>query len=203
MKLPLILFDLDNTLYPPESGVLQEINRRIGIFCAGYFGIGVEEANEMRRGMHLVYGTTLQWLRVCHGMNDPEPYIKAIHPEDMSSFVSPDPQLRFFLSELPVDYVIFTNAPMEHARRTLKALNLNDLFPRVWDLRSMSYQGKPHRDSYELILGDLGLKAGDALLVDDSEVNIEGFEKLGGRVLPVGNLSISAWMKKLSILLES
>jgi len=203
MNPPFLLFDLDNTLYPPSSGILQEMNRRIGIFCAGYFGITVEEANAMRRDKHLVYGTTLQWLRTCHGLEDPEPYIKAIHPENIASFVTPDPELRLFISNLPTDYILFTNSPMEHAQRTLKALNLEDLFPRIWDLRRLGFRGKPHREAYEQVLDDLGLQAEEALLIDDNKANTDGFRSIGGRVLPVGDLSISRWMKELSMILEA
>ncbi|MCK5736348.1 MAG: HAD hydrolase-like protein, partial [Spirochaetaceae bacterium] len=169
MKAPFLFFDLDNTLYPPSAGVLQEMNRRIGFFCADYFGIDVVQANEMRRGKHHVYGTTLQWLRVCHGLKDPEPYIQAIHPVNITSFVKPNPALRSFISRISTDYILLTNSPMEHALRTLKALELDDLFPRIWDLRRMGYRGKPYREAYELVLDDLGIKADEALLIDDNE----------------------------------
>jgi putative hydrolase of the HAD superfamily len=202
MKQPFLLFDLDNTLYPPSSGILQEMNRRIGYFCAEYFGIDVDQANEMRRGKHLIYGTTLQWLRSCHGLEDPEPYIKAIHPVDIESFVEPDPELRSFISRLPGEYILLTNSPMEHALRTLRALDLEDLFPRIWDLRRLGYRGKPYREAYEKVLADLGLHASEALLIDDNEANIDGFRKLGGRVLPVRDLTIAQWMEKLSMILE-
>ena len=201
MKAPFILFDLDNTLYPSSSGVLQEMNRRIGVFCADYFGVDEDEANAMRADMHTIFGTTLQWLRVCHGMMDPEPFIQAIHPVNMESFVNPDPALRSYLKDLPGDYVLLTNSPMEHAERTLKALNLADLFPRIWDLRRMGYRGKPHREAYERVLGDLGLRADEALLVDDNKANINGFRSLGGRVLTVYDMPISCWMNELTELL--
>ncbi len=198
MKPPFFLFDLDNTLYPASSGVLQEMNRRMGVFCAEYFGVDEDEANAMRRGKHSIFGTTLQWLRVCHGLMDPEPYIQAIHPVNMESFVDPDPVLKSYISDLPGEYILLTNSPMEHALRTLKALDLMDLFPRIWDLRRMGYRGKPHRDAYERVLGDLGLKAAEALLIDDNKANINGFRSLGGRVLPVRDLPVSHWMDELT-----
>lgn len=203
MKAPFLLFDLDNTLYPASSGVLQEMNRRIGVFCADYFGVEEDEANAMRRGKHSIFGTTLQWLRVCHGLMDPEPYIQAIHPMDMESFVNPDPALRSYIANLPGEYVLLTNSPMEHAKRTLEALDLSDLFPRIWDLRRMGYRGKPHREAYERVLGDLGLKAAEALLIDDNKANINGFRSLGGRVLPVQDMPISHWMNELTELLRA
>lgn len=201
MDFPFIFFDLDNTLYPASSGVLQEMNRRIGVFCAKYFGISEDEANIMRKGQHHSFGTTLQWLRVCHGLMDPEPYIEAIHPVNIEDFIKPDPQLRSFISTLPKDYVLLTNSPMEHALRTLKVLDLEDLFPRIWDLRRMGYRGKPQKEAYEMVLGDLGLKASETILVDDNGANLNGFTELGGKVLPVHDEPISNWMKKLTLLM--
>jgi putative hydrolase of the HAD superfamily len=203
MKAPFLLFDLDDTLYPASSGVLKEVNRRIGVFCADFFGIDEDEANRMRQGTHVRYGTTLQWLRICHGMKDPEPYIEAIHPVNIEDFVRPDPALRDFLSRIRNDYVLFTNSPLEHANRTLKALGLHDLFPRIWDLRRLGYRGKPHREAFHRVLGDLGLAPQEAILIDDSTVNIDGFRRMGGGVLPVHELDSTAWTSRLTELLDA
>jgi len=202
MSASFILFDLDNTLYPASAGVLKEMNRRIAWFVAEYFGVDFDEAEGMRKGKAAMFGTTLQWLRICHGLYDPEPFIQMVHPANMNEWVSPDAELREFLLNLPVDYALFTNSPREHALRTLDALGVSDLFPRIWDLRRLGYRGKPHRDSYERILGDLGLRAGEALLVDDSQANIRGFEKLGGRVLHVQDMPVSHWKNQLGEILR-
>jgi putative hydrolase of the HAD superfamily len=202
MRRPVILFDLDDTLYPSVSGVLQEMNRRMGVFCAEFFGVDEDTANRMRREKNILFGTTLQWLRVCHGLQDPEPYIRATHPADMENYLRPDPVLRDFLISLEQDYVLFTNSPIEHARRTLKALGLDGLFHRIWDLRRLGYRGKPHREAYERVLGDLGLTPPEAVLVDDSPANIEGFRRLGGKVLPVDGLSSAQWTGRLAELLD-
>lgn len=201
MSASFILFDLDNTLYPASTGVLKEMNRRIAWFVAEYFGVDIQEAEGMRKGKAAMFGTTLQWLRICHGLYDPEPFIERVHPTNMNEWVLPDTELREFLLNLPVDYALFTNAPLEHALRTLDALGVADLFPRIWDLRRLGYRGKPHRESYERILGDLGLQAGETLLVDDNQANIRGFERLGGRVMHVQDTMVSDWKNQLSEIL--
>ena len=198
MPLPMVLFDLDNTLYPPESGVMPEMNRRMSLFVAEYLGVSVEEARDLRQGKPEVFGTTLQWLRVCHSLHDPTPYIDAVHPADMHNWVSANPDLRRFLEHLPADYVLFTNSPLEHADRTLRALGIRDLFPRIWDLRRMGYRGKPDRIAYERILGDLGLHPRDALLVDDNLANLEAFTRMGGRVVSADGRDAPAWMADLA-----
>jgi len=203
MAAPFVLFDLDNTLYPASAGVLPEMNRRIGRFVADFFDVPMDEAERLRRIRPDRYGTTLQWLRICHGLTDPEPFIDAVHPADMAAFVEPDPELRDFLGRLAADFVLFTNSPREHAERTLDALDLADLFPRIWDLRRLGYRGKPHRCAYERVLGDLGLRPQDAILVDDSPANIAGFRNLGGRVLFVDDVPPASWIRDLSAALEA
>lgn len=198
MALPFIFFDLDNTLYPPDSGVMPEMNRRMSIYVADYFGISTEDALRMRRGKTDLFGTTLQWLRVCHNLTDPESYLASVHPTDMESWVDPDPVLRQFLLRIPSDYALFTNSPIEHAHRTLRALELEDLFPRIWDLRRMGYRGKPDRIAYERILGDLGLHAGETLLVDDNQANLDAFTALGGQVVSAVGLTSEQWMPVLA-----
>lgn len=200
---PFILFDLDNTLYSPATGVMKEMNRRMILFTAEYLGVTEEEASEMRREKPLLFGTTLQWLRVCHGMMNPEPYIAAVHPGDIESWIAPDPLLRKSLSSLESDFVLFTNSPLEHADRTLKALGIDDLFPRIWDIRRMGYRGKPQQDSYRRILGDLGLAAGDCILVDDNEANLSAFREMGGHIFPVRDEPVSIWFPLLEAELDN
>ena len=198
MAEPFILFDLDNTLYPPESGLMREMDRRMTLFVADWLSVDVETAGEMRRERGPRFGTTLEWLREYHGLEDPEPYLKAVHPEDVARIVSPDPGLRAFLLSLPNEYVLFTNSPLEHARRTLAALAIDDLFPRIWDLRRMGFEGKPSRSAFELILGDLGLAPCEALLVDDNRDNLSAFRDLGGNAFDTKDRSPSSWTVELA-----
>lgn len=203
MPLPFILFDLDNTLYPAESGLMCEMGRRMSLFVADFLSVDLETAEAMRNTRGAEFGTTLEWLRGIHGLDDPEPYLRTVHPEDVECFVSPDPHLRAFLLSLPNEYALFTNSPLEHAHRTLTALELADLFPHIWDLRRMGFEGKPARAAFELILGDLKLRPDEALLVDDSEDNLAAFQKLGGHILDTNDRNPSSWTVELAECLEN
>lgn len=203
MAHPFILFDLDNTLYPSSSGLMDEIDRRVIDFTARYLNVDHNEAVRRRRARPSCMGTTLQWLRICHGLTDPEPYIEAVHPADMHRYLVPDPALHRYIDSLPADYALFTNSPLEHAERALTALGLRDLFPRIWDLRRMGLRGKPHPEAYRRILGDLGLNAPEALLVDDNSFNLEGFRTMGGQIVSAETAPISQWTAELKTLLGS
>lgn len=190
MRYPFILFDLDNTLYPASSGILSEINRRILRFVAEYLNIDEQQADALRHGQIGRYGTTLQWLRVCHGLSNPEPFIRAVHPDNINNYVEPLPELREMLENLPGPYALLTNSPKEHADRVLSALGIPDLFPQIWDLRRLGFRGKPQRSAYERVLGDIGILPNEAILVDDSPANIAGFQAVGGKTLFVDDSGI-------------
>lgn len=196
-----VLFDLDDTLYHHSTGVLAEIDRRITQFTSQYLGLPAAEADAMRRRTISRYGTTLQWLRVCQDLKDPDVYLRDVHPVNLEDFIPPDPVLRRYLENLPADFVLFTNSPLEHAEKALKALGVEDLFPRIWDIRRLGFRGKPHKEAYLRILGDLGLRPDETVLVDDSLANITGFRNIGGHGIHVGKGPLTDWMAELDSLL--
>ncbi|RLC55987.1 MAG: pyrimidine 5'-nucleotidase, partial [Chloroflexota bacterium] len=49
MALKFIIFDLDDTLYSRESGLMQEVGRRIQIWLCHHLGLTWEEAVALRR----------------------------------------------------------------------------------------------------------------------------------------------------------
>jgi putative hydrolase of the HAD superfamily len=203
MAEPFILFDLDNTLYPADSGLMCEMDRRMTLFVAEYLSMDFETAEANRRAREPRFGTTLEWLRGLHGLEDPEPYLRTVHPADVERLIPPDPGLREFLANLPNGFALFTNSPLEHAQRTLDALGVSDLFSSIWDLRRMGFKGKPSRKAYDLILGDLGLRPSEALLVDDNRDNLEAFSELGGNVFDPGLRGPSSWIDGLAEHMEA
>ena len=78
MRPRVILFDLDNTLYPPECGLLQHLDDRINEFVSGFLSVSLEEAKALRRRYIRQYGTTLHGLKAEHGL-PPADYLSAVH----------------------------------------------------------------------------------------------------------------------------
>lgn len=181
-----LLFDVDNTLYDAGCGVEQEMNRRINTLLCERFSVSEEEAIALRRENLPVYGTTLRWLQVCHGLKEIRDYMEYVHPEDLNEYIPPNPDLRTMLEESSCRLEILTNGPEFHARRVLKALGIDDLFPHVYALEWLGFKGKPYACAYEKVLDHLGEKAADVLFLDDKEVNLEAFAALGGHGILVG-----------------
>src|SRR5271154_4802318 len=56
------VFDLDNTLYPPDSGIWPRIDERITLFLVELFGIDGLSARALHKHYYSRHGTTLSGL---------------------------------------------------------------------------------------------------------------------------------------------
>jgi putative hydrolase of the HAD superfamily len=180
-----ILFDLDNTIYPLGSGVMELISQRISRFMAEQMGLPPDEVNRLRHDYWVQYGTTLRGLQIHYGV-DPEEYLAFVHDIPVEDLLHPDPELDWMLAELAPEKTIFTNATTEHARRVLQALGVERHFSRVFDIRFLDYRSKPNEDAYRRVLDALSVAADQCLLVEDSARNIEPARALGMKTVLVG-----------------
>ncbi len=175
-----VLFDLDNTLYSPRIGLEDAVVLRINAFISTYFGVDQAEAARMRNAKRKAYGTTLEWLMAEHGLNDPEPYYAAVHPENEADDLEIDEAVDRFVRTLPVPASVLTNAPMEHANRILDRLGLHGVFEHIFDIRRNELKGKPQASAYERALSTIGRPVEDVLFVDDAPSYVDGYRDLGG-----------------------
>jgi putative hydrolase of the HAD superfamily len=60
---PVVFFDLDDTLYRSDSGVMEAISRRITDFVILHFGKSEAEAERLRVHWRELYGTALRGMR--------------------------------------------------------------------------------------------------------------------------------------------
>jgi putative hydrolase of the HAD superfamily len=181
--LKLALFDLDNTLYPESSGMDHDINRRMVGFVASYLGMPLEEARAFRHEHAKKYGTTLEWLRTEQSFSDTEGYFAIVHPDGEEYCIEPAPELGPLLDSLPMRKAVLTNSPSEHAERVLAKLGVRDRFEAVYDIRFNCLQGKPHPEAYLRACEASGVRAEEALFVDDMPKYVHAFIELGGRGL--------------------
>jgi putative hydrolase of the HAD superfamily len=179
--LRLALFDLDDTLYHHSIGMGDEIVGRMSRYVAGYLGLSLEEAIELRRREAVKYGTTLEWLRAEKGFVDVEEYFAAVHPEGEEGILSEDPELARVLDAIDLPKAVLTNSPAEHARRVLARLGVADRFEAVYDIRFNELRGKPWPDSYRRSCEAMGARVEDSIFVDDLPKYVRGFLDLGGK----------------------
>ena len=111
------LFDLDNTLYPAESGFMGQVEGRMTAFVAKVTGLPMEEAYGLQKKYLAEHGLTLKGLMLHHGV-DPADFHALFH--DLSlELLAQDPELVAAIASLPGRRLIFTNADDKHAERVL------------------------------------------------------------------------------------
>lgn len=181
----IILFDLDNTLYPPERQLFSLIDVRINRYMCEVVGIPTSEVDGLRRRYWAEYGVTLQGL-IRHFDIDPEDYLTYVHDVDIPSRLAPVPELREMLAGLPHRRIVFTNGSICHANRVLSALGITDLFEQVFDIRIAGYQPKPFPEPYRAVLDALGAQAGHCVMVEDARENLQTAKNLGMATVLVG-----------------
>jgi len=180
-----LIFDLDNTLYPAEKQLFGLIDVRINRYMTEIVGIPAPDVDALRRQYWKLYGVTLQGLIRHHGV-DPEDYLLYVHDVDVRSRLAPDPVLREALSNLPHRKAVFTNGSSCHANRVLSALGIADIFEEVYDIRVAAYLPKPWPEPYHAVLEKLGTTPDRCIMIEDSRDNLETAKKLGMGTILVG-----------------
>lgn len=179
-----ILFDLDETLYPRDAGLMQEIGARILRYMVERMGFTPEAAEAKRPYYYHKYGTSLRGL-MAEETVDAEDYLRFVHDVDITLYIGPNPELDAMLRRIPLSKVVFTNATREHARRVLDALGIADHFPFVVDVRAMDYASKPDPQAYRRILDAIGARAEECIIVEDTPRNLLPAKAMGMKTILV------------------
>ncbi len=179
MRFTTIFFDLDDTLYPPDSGVWEAVGDRILDFMHHEVGIPLENITETRMELFNKYGTTLRGLNVNYGI-DIHKYLAYVHDVPLSELIQPNPWLQEILQHIQARKFIFTNADKAHARRTLSVLGIEDCFDGMVDVLDVQPYCKPDPEAFAIALqitGESDYK--QCILVDDHEQNLQVARRLG------------------------
>ncbi|HVP31202.1 MAG TPA: pyrimidine 5'-nucleotidase [Myxococcota bacterium] len=173
-----LLIDLDDTLYPAESGVLPRLDERINAYLREELGVPAGEVDGLRRSLRNTHGTTLHGLMARHPI-DRDHYLRFVHDADLSDLLRPDPALRALLARVPGRKLVFTNAPRAHARNVLALLDVADAFEAVIAIEDHDYLPKPNPVAFERALARAGVAAEACAFVDDTRQNVLAARRLG------------------------
>jgi putative hydrolase of the HAD superfamily len=147
MQITTIFFDLDDTLYPPATGLWRAIKARINKYMCERLGMPEEEAARLREIYFLQYGTTMRGLQAHHNV-DTRDFLAYVHDLPLKKYLSPDPIQRSVIASLHTQNLIFTNADSLHARRVLTALDLVEFFPIMVDIHTVAPHCKPMPEAF-------------------------------------------------------
>ena len=149
------VFDLDNTLYPADSGIWPRIDERITLFLVELFGIDGQSARALHKHYYSRHGTTLAGLVEEH-LDLTERFLDFVHDIDRSS-LKPDPVLAHEIGRLRGRKLIFTNGSRSHAILTAKQLGLDGLFEEAFDIVAAGLTPKPAEGAYDAFFERCGV----------------------------------------------
>ena len=181
-----IIFDLDNTLYPKETGLLNEVGKRINEFICKKFNFNDEDATTRKKKFFHKYGTTLKGLMIEEGI-EPEEYLKFVHNLNTKDFLKRNEELINVLSRIKQKKIIFTNSPKEHVLSVIKVLGIENFFSGIYDIRFLEFNSKPQKEGYNKVVKHAGINPKESMMVDDYEHNLKPAKELGMTTVLVGN----------------
>lgn len=178
------LFDLDDTLYPEETGIMDLIRARITAFVMRITGLDEEEARQVQRGWFEVHGASLPGLLKEHDVSVQD-FLIDIHDVPLDT-VTPDPRLRAALARLPGRRFVFTNGSSGHAERVLDKLGVADLFAGVFHIESGGLIPKPDPRTFQAVINQFGLAPARTAFFEDTARNLAPAADIGMTTVLIG-----------------
>ncbi|ETX27538.1 pyrimidine 5'-nucleotidase [Roseivivax isoporae] len=178
------VFDLDNTLYPPDARLFDQIEARMSAYMVRELGFDPAEADRLRRVYWREHGTTLAGLMAEHAML-PDPFLEDVHRITFDA-LTPDPALAGRIAALPGRKIIYTNGTAPYAREVIAARGLDGLFDAIYGVTEAGYRPKPERAAFETVFGRDGLRPTRAAMFEDDPRNLAVPHAMGLRTVLVG-----------------
>ena len=184
------VFDLDNTLYPPEIRLFEQIQVKMTAFVMEALRVDRDTACRLRQQYWMEHGTTLAGLMRVHGI-DPGRYLEVVHDIDFSP-LTPDAALAEGIAALPGRRVVYTNGSAPYAERVIEARGLSGLFDAVYGVEHAGYLPKPERAAYEAVFATDGLDPNAAAMFEDDPRNLAAPHAMGMRTVHVAPEPLAA-----------
>ena len=172
------VFDLDDTLYPRDSGLWAQIDQRISAYVKKQLELDDdEEVKRLRHYFREKYGGALRGL-IEEYFVDVDDYLKDVHNIDYSSLKT-DQKLANDIAKLPGRKFIFTNGDRAHARRVLTHRGLEGCFDGIYDVTFTDFLPKPYRAAYDRFLGHFSIDPEKTAMFEDNLANLATCKELG------------------------
>ena len=173
------IFDLDNTLYPPEENIFSQIDKKMTTFISENLKISHEEAFNIQKQNFIDHGTTLAgFMNTGNSKINPDKFLEYVHDINLNS-LKEDNKLRKILLMLPGKKYIFTNGTKKHAENVLKKLNLENIFRSIFGIKEANYLPKPNIETYNLFLKINNIDPKTSIMFEDMGRNLIPAKELG------------------------
>ncbi|KAK1779110.1 Haloacid dehalogenase-like hydrolase-domain-containing protein [Copromyces sp. CBS 386.78] len=180
-------FDIDNCLYPKSAKVHDLMADLIDQYFAKHLNLSWDDAVRLHKEYYQNYGLAIEGL-VRHHEIDPLEYNSQVDDAlPLDSIIKPSASLKKLLQDIDKSKVklwLFTNAYINHARRVIKLLEIEDFFEGITfcDYGQTPLVCKPSEDMFRKAMGQAGVQEGrwaDCYFVDDSYLNCKKAQELG------------------------
>lgn len=178
------LFDLDNTLYPPETEFMGLVEQKMKAFVMRETGLPADEAFALQKKYWAEHGTTLAGLMANHGV-DPATFLDEVHDVSLD-VLTPDPALKAAIARLPGRRLVFTNGDARHAERVLAKLDLADQFEATFHIAHADYIPKPAPQTFAKMTRAHDVDPTLTAFFEDSAKNLEPAAAIGMTTVLVG-----------------
>jgi len=177
------VFDLDNTLYPPEARLFDLIERRMTGYVMTALGVDRAEADRLRHRYWVEHGTTLAGLMREHDL-DPGPYLDHVHDIPLDR-LEPDAGLAARIRALPGRKIVYTNGCAPYAERVLARRGLDGIFDAVFGVEHAGFRPKPERAAFDAVFAQGGVAPLRAAIFEDDPRNLAEPHAMGMRTVHV------------------
>ncbi|KAK4112184.1 pyrimidine 5-nucleotidase [Canariomyces notabilis] len=181
-------FDIDNCLYPRSAKVQDLMAELIDRYFVTHLSLPWEDAVRLHKEYYQNYGLAIEGL-VRHHQIDPLDYnAKVDDALPLDGIIKPRPELKKLLADIDRSKVklwLLTNAYLNHAKRVVRLLEVEEFFEGVTycDYSSIPLVCKPQTDMYHKAMRQAGVeKYEDCFFVDDSYQNCKKAQELGWTV---------------------
>lgn len=180
-----ILISLDNCLYPKSYKIHERMAVLIDDYFESHLSMSREDATMLHQRYYKDYGLAIEGL-VRHHKVDPLEYnAKVDDALPLDDIIKPNPQLRKLLQDIDRSKIkpwLFTNAYINHAKRVVKLLGVEDLFEGITycDYGASRLLCKPEPDMFAKAMKEAGVTDSNKIYyVDDSALNCKGGKTFG------------------------
>jgi putative hydrolase of the HAD superfamily len=179
------VFDMDDTLYPREQGLMGLVQARINAFVVEAVGMAPAEAAILQRQFLDEHGTTLAGLMANYAV-DTERFLREVHDVPLDG-VEPNPRLAARLKSLPGRCYVFTNGARDYAHRVLERIGIADCFDGVFAIEDGDLTPKPNPATFRRMLDRFDIDPRNAAFFEDTPKNLEPAKALGMRTVLIGD----------------
>ncbi|KAL4920131.1 Haloacid dehalogenase-like hydrolase-domain-containing protein [Aspergillus aurantiobrunneus] len=185
---PVFFFDIDNCLYSRKNNIHDEMQKLIHEFFVHHLSLDSEDAHMLHMKYYKEYGLAIEGLTRHHKI-DPLEFNRQVDDAlPLDRILKPDLKLRKLLEDIDRDKVklwLLTNAYVNHGKRVVKLLQVDDLFEGITycDYAQPPLICKPSQAMYDKAEKDAGASGAEQVyFVDDSGLNCKHAAARGWQV---------------------